>query len=364
MQRTWIERCDLHVRRNKELRDSKVHKELRHDLVNHLLSVMWLLRTNRPTCCGCLSMMKSGVFSLGGRDVKGKEGLIAGKTTSGVKSSCNTLSGINQDNVATKNSINAVTGEPSRKSVNFCTLIAPTGNGANVAYPIVDNYVKNTLSKYGLFKSMFNSSNKLFFFKFISNDGIDAMLENVWVKFHGVPMTTFSKDGLSSIATKLSTPLMLNSYTSDMFMHSWGRSSYARAMIELRADVELKDIMVVAMPILVAKNLNNYRQTTRGVLVGPNFSFKSTKQIYRLVSNKNGANASHKKKQAEVDKSCFGSVVKADVLLLWCMLARKLVQDKDSAFVEVVREGYLEVATGRNSMEYAYYTPLAYDFQI
>ncbi|GJR06567.1 ALP1-like protein isoform X1 [Tanacetum coccineum] len=36
MQRTWIERCDLHVRRSKELRDSKVHKELRHDLVNHL----------------------------------------------------------------------------------------------------------------------------------------------------------------------------------------------------------------------------------------------------------------------------------------------------------------------------------------
>ncbi|GJU43485.1 ALP1-like protein isoform X1 [Tanacetum coccineum] len=36
MQRTWIERCDLHVRRSKELRDSLVHNELRHDLVNHL----------------------------------------------------------------------------------------------------------------------------------------------------------------------------------------------------------------------------------------------------------------------------------------------------------------------------------------
>nr|GEU89075.1 hypothetical protein [Tanacetum cinerariifolium] len=36
MQRTWIERCDLHVRRSKELRDNKVHNELRHDLVNHL----------------------------------------------------------------------------------------------------------------------------------------------------------------------------------------------------------------------------------------------------------------------------------------------------------------------------------------
>ncbi|GKD91139.1 hypothetical protein Tco_1366646, partial [Tanacetum coccineum] len=36
LQRTWIERCDLHVRRSKELRDSLVHNELRHDLVNHM----------------------------------------------------------------------------------------------------------------------------------------------------------------------------------------------------------------------------------------------------------------------------------------------------------------------------------------
>nr|GEW32151.1 hypothetical protein [Tanacetum cinerariifolium] len=41
---------------------------------------------------------------------------------------------------------------------------------------------------------------------------------------------------------------MLDSYTSDMFMQSWGRSSYARVMIELRADVELKYNIVVAMP--------------------------------------------------------------------------------------------------------------------
>ncbi|GJZ86851.1 RNA-directed DNA polymerase, eukaryota, reverse transcriptase zinc-binding domain protein [Tanacetum coccineum] len=41
---------------------------------------------------------------------------------------------------------------------------------------------------------------------------------------------------------------MLDSYTSDMCMQSWGRSSYARVMIELRADVELKDNIVVAMP--------------------------------------------------------------------------------------------------------------------
>ncbi|GKG35594.1 zinc knuckle CX2CX4HX4C containing protein, partial [Tanacetum coccineum] len=93
-------------------------------------------------------------------------------------------------------------------------------------------------------------------------------------------------------------------------MQSWGRSSYARAMIELRADEELKDTIMVAMPKLVGegfnmctirveyewkpprcssckvfghvlnecpkkivsdvvKNLNNPRQATRGVPVGP-----------------------------------------------------------------------------------------------
>ncbi|GJS63104.1 hypothetical protein Tco_0677668 [Tanacetum coccineum] len=75
----------------------------------------------------------------------------------------------------------------------------------------------------------------------------------LWVKLHGVPLTAFSEDGLSVINTKLGTPLMLDSYTSDMCMQSWGRSSYARAMIELRADVELKETIMVAMPKLVGK---------------------------------------------------------------------------------------------------------------
>ncbi|GJX15724.1 hypothetical protein Tco_0216556 [Tanacetum coccineum] len=96
-----------------------------------------------------------------------------------------------------------------------------------------------------------------------SMDGLDAMLKNgpwfirnnrlilkkwhpdenllkedvstipVWVKLYGVPVTAFNDDGLSAIATKLDTPLMLDSYTSDMCMQSWGRSSYARVMIEL-----------------------------------------------------------------------------------------------------------------------------------
>ncbi|GJW96750.1 ribonuclease H-like domain-containing protein [Tanacetum coccineum] len=75
-------------------------------------------------------------------------------------------------------------------------------------------------------KSMLNSSTGLFSFQFSSMDGLDAMLENedvgnvpVWVKLHGVPVMTLSEDGL--------------------------------VMIELPADMELKDTIVVAMPKLV-----------------------------------------------------------------------------------------------------------------
>nr|GEW22184.1 hypothetical protein [Tanacetum cinerariifolium] len=76
----------------------------------------------------------------------------------------------------------------------------------------------------------------------------DVSTASVWVKLHGVPVTAFSKDGLSAVATKLGTPLMLDSYTSAMCMQSWGRSSYARVMVELKADMELKYNIVVAMP--------------------------------------------------------------------------------------------------------------------
>ncbi|GJY81713.1 putative reverse transcriptase domain-containing protein [Tanacetum coccineum] len=122
--------------------------------------------------------------------------------------------------------------------------------GKRVAYPVVANYVRNTWGKYGLVRSMFSLSTELFSFHFSFMVGLDAMLENgpwfirnnplilrkwhpdekllkedvstipVWVKLHGVPVTAFSEDDLSIIATKLGTPLMLDSYTADMCMQS------------------------------------------------------------------------------------------------------------------------------------------------
>ncbi|GKC88971.1 putative reverse transcriptase domain-containing protein [Tanacetum coccineum] len=158
-------------------------------------------------------------------------------------------------------------------------------------------------------------------------DGLDAMLENgpwfiqnnpfilkkwhpnenllkedvstipVWVKLHGVHVTAFSDDGLSVIATKLGTPLMLDTYTSDMSIQSWGRSSYARVMIELRADVELKDNIVVAMPKIKrgATILEISVLSMSENPLGQKMGFKP-KQVFQPVSKNSTANTVGKKK--------------------------------------------------------------------
>ncbi|GKA23640.1 retrotransposon protein, putative, ty1-copia subclass [Tanacetum coccineum] len=250
-----------------------------------------------------------------------------------------------------KSSYANVTGKPSGKKLNIRTLFTPGGNGIDVvvpvesiraiserfantaygfflgkrlAYPVVANYFRNTWGKYGLVRSMLNSSTGLFSFQFSSMDRLDAMLENgpwfirnnplilkkwhpdenlskedvstvlFWVKLYGVPVTAFSEDGLS-------------------------RSSYARVMIELRANVELKDNIVVAMPKITREGHYIYvmfvlsmsgnllgtgekkivkkpSQTSRGVSVGPKIGFKPQKE-YRHVPKKPTVSSSGNKKK-------------------------------------------------------------------
>ncbi|GJX49687.1 ATPase, F1/V1/A1 complex, alpha/beta subunit [Tanacetum coccineum] len=90
----------------------------------------------------------------------------------------------------------------------------------------------------------------------------------VWVKLHGVPVTTFSEDGLSAIATKL-------------------------------ADVELKDSIVVAMPKITReghytcnntdagekKTVKKPSQTSRGVEPTIEVSNSNPFDVLNLVDN-------------------------------------------------------------------------------
>ncbi|GKD75271.1 hypothetical protein Tco_1333553 [Tanacetum coccineum] len=53
----------------------------------------------------------------------------------------------------------------------------------------------------------------------------------------------FTSDGLSVMAIKLGNSIILDSYTSSMCIQSWGRMDYARALIVIRADRELKIVV-------------------------------------------------------------------------------------------------------------------------
>ncbi|XP_022003098.1 uncharacterized protein LOC110900520 [Helianthus annuus] len=70
----------------------------------------------------------------------------------------------------------------------------------------------------------------------------------VWVKMHDVPLAAYTEDGLSLIASKVGTPKILDNETTKMSLDSWGRSGYARAIVELDADKELEDSVTVAIP--------------------------------------------------------------------------------------------------------------------
>ncbi|GJW67075.1 hypothetical protein Tco_0121499 [Tanacetum coccineum] len=71
----------------------------------------------------------------------------------------------------------------------------------------------------------------------------------VWVKLHKVLVVAYSEDGLSLIATQIGKPVALDSFTSDMRVNPWGRIGFARALIEVSAERELKHEVVMAVPL-------------------------------------------------------------------------------------------------------------------
>ncbi|GJX80944.1 hypothetical protein Tco_0329093 [Tanacetum coccineum] len=150
--------------------------------------------------------------------------------------------------------------------------------GKRLAFPLVENHVKNTWHKFGLERVMYK--NDFFFFQFTTRVGMERVLENgpwlirsvplilniwtpnakvakeevktvpVWVKLHHVPVVAYSEIGLSLITTQLGKLIMLDSYTCSMCLNPWGKNAYARALIEVSATSELLNSVVVAIPFL------------------------------------------------------------------------------------------------------------------
>ncbi|GJS93807.1 zinc knuckle CX2CX4HX4C containing protein [Tanacetum coccineum] len=117
------------------------------------------------------------------------------------------------------------------------------------------------------------NSKGFFFFQFKTLKGLEDVLENgswmirkspiilkkwnmstrlckdeltripVWVKIHDVAIHAFTQDGLSIIASKLGKPIIAS-----MCIESWGRSSFARRLIEINTEDVLQDSLTIGIP--------------------------------------------------------------------------------------------------------------------
>ncbi|GJW37765.1 retrotransposon protein, putative, ty1-copia subclass [Tanacetum coccineum] len=238
---------------------------------------------------------------------KEKRSCLEDTTVSGSFPPLSTQGTTTAGNAHGKSSYANVTGKPSGDKLNFCTLITPRGNGIDVVVPVE--------SIHAISERFANTSYGFFLGKHVAYPIVANYVRNtwVWVKLYGVPVTAFSEDGLNAISTKLGTPLMLDSYTSDMCMQSWGRSSYARAMIEFRVDYEWKPPRCASCKVFghiheecqknigvgETKNLKKPSQTSRGVPVGLKVGFKPHKEYRRVSKKRNASSSGNKKKGVE-----------------------------------------------------------------
>ncbi|GJU84851.1 WAT1-related protein isoform X1 [Tanacetum coccineum] len=173
-----------------------------------------------------------------------------------------------------------------------------------LAFPMVENYVKNAWAKYGIERVMLHNG---FFFQFSTKEGCrivkgelnTAFLTSLkfiklqasknrflkedsgmFVQLQGDRKESLDKGrirfgeglseeglgfvvvrkgneddnqridyiGMSLITTKLGRPIMLDAYTCNMYLKSWGHNNYAWALIEVSSKNIRVDSLVVAIP--------------------------------------------------------------------------------------------------------------------
>ncbi|GJX76948.1 hypothetical protein Tco_0323759 [Tanacetum coccineum] len=162
--------------------------------------------------------------------------------------------------------------------------------GKRLAFPLVENYVKNSWVKFGLKRVMLDDD--FFLFQFETKEGMDKdEVRNapIWVKLHHVPIVAYSEIGLSLITTQIGRPIMLDTYTSSMCLRSWGRNEYSRALIEVSAAEELMDEMVIAIPLSDSKGHSL-------ATIDIEYDWKPPRLVEAATSNDDGFTVVKKKK--------------------------------------------------------------------
>ncbi|GJZ66901.1 zinc knuckle CX2CX4HX4C containing protein [Tanacetum coccineum] len=175
--------------------------------------------------------------------------------------------------------------------------------------------------------------NGFFFFQFATRDGTKKVLESgpwlvrsvplilniwtpnvklikdeitsapVWVKLHNVPILSYSEIGLSLITTQLGKPIMLDSYTSSMCLDPWGKSTYARALIEMKSDKSLLESVVVVQDgndgfVIVTRKKGKVKAPPKKQIGGIRLTKPKPNMYYRRV--KKGDSSNHNEASAKV----------------------------------------------------------------
>ncbi|GKA35730.1 zinc finger, CCHC-type containing protein [Tanacetum coccineum] len=133
-------------------------------------------------------------------------------------------------NAPGKSSYDNITVKSSGKKVNVRTLFTPEGNGIGVVVPV--DSIRAISARFS------NTAYCFFLGKKVAYPVVANYVRNTWdAMFENGPW--FIRNN----------PLILKKWHPDEnLLKEDGRSSYARVMIELRTDVELKDNIVIAMP--------------------------------------------------------------------------------------------------------------------
>ncbi|GKC21635.1 hypothetical protein Tco_1023785 [Tanacetum coccineum] len=145
--------------------------------------------------------------------------------------------------------------ECSSKKMNFRTLLSAVRmEHYDVVLPKAS--IDNIKSRFQ--KLMWNNDG-VFLLTFASKSGMEQVLERGPWMIHNSPIILSiwspnlllekGEDGLSLIATQIGKPIILDLFTSSMCVEFWGRISFARALIEISLDVELKHEGVMEIPV-------------------------------------------------------------------------------------------------------------------
>ncbi|GJU63196.1 zinc knuckle CX2CX4HX4C containing protein [Tanacetum coccineum] len=120
--------------------------------------------------------------------------------------------------------------------------------GKRIAFPVVEYYARNNWRKPWMIRNSPIILKKWSMDTRLCKDDLTRI--PVWVKIHDVHIQVYSEDGLSIVASQIGKPIMLDFYTTSMCIESWGRSSFARCLIEINAEDVLQESLTMGVPLI------------------------------------------------------------------------------------------------------------------